>query len=247
LESTIRGLAQASAATLSAATPQAAALARPATLLLGDVDQLDPDVQKHLMRTLASLRGALRLIATSREPLGALAARGAFRSDLACALATVEIRLPRLAERVEDAPLLAQMFVEEQNRRGARQIAGLSAEALDRVAAYPWPRNVAELAEAIAAAHAQAEGSKIVPGDLPAKIQRLAEATARPRKQDETIVLEEFMGRIEEQLIRRALDRAKGNKAKAARLLGMTRPRLYRRLVQLGLAEAEPESPFTEE
>lgn len=241
LESTIRGLAQANAAALSAASPQAAAVARPPTLLLADIDQLDMDVQKHFLRTLASVRGALRLISTSREPLAALAAQGKFRSDLACALATVEIRLPRLAERIEDAPLLAQLFVEEANRRGTKQIAGLSDEALDRLVAYPWPGNVAELAQAIASAHATTEGPKITPADLPPRIQLVADATARPRKQDETIDLEAFMARIEEELIRRALDRAGGNKAKAARLLGMTRPRLYRRLVQLGLEEASPD------
>jgi DNA-binding NtrC family response regulator len=241
LESTIRGLAQANAATLSAASPQAAAVARPPTLLLADVDQLDVDVQKHFLRTLASVRGALRLISTSREPLAALATQGKFRPDLACALATVEIRLPRLAERMEDAPLLAQMFVEEENRRGPKQIAGLSDEALDRMVAYPWPGNVAELAQAMTAAHARAEGPKIMPSDLPQRIQLLADATARPRKQDEAIDLERFMAGIEEELIRRALARAGGNKTKAARLLGMTRPRLYRRLVQLGLEEASPD------
>ncbi|HEY2840901.1 MAG TPA: sigma 54-interacting transcriptional regulator [Pirellulales bacterium] len=241
LESTIRGLAQANAAALQSASSQAAAASRPPTLLLADVDQLDLDVQKHFLRTLASMRGVLRLISTSREPLAVLAARGEFRPDLACALATVEIRLPRLAERIEDAPLLAQRFVEERNRQGAKQIAGLSPEALDRVAAYPWPGNVAELAEAIQSAHAQAEGTRITPSDLPARIQLLADATARPRRQEETIVLEEFMARIEEELIRRALSRAKGNKAKAARLLGMTRPRLYRRLAQLGLEAGPPE------
>jgi len=241
LESTIRGLAQANAAALSAASPQASAVARPPTLLLADVDQLDVDVQKHFLRTLASVRGALRLISTSREPLAALAAQGKFRPELACALATVEIRLPRLAERMEDAPLLAQMFVEEENRRGTKQVSGLSDEALDRLVAYPWPGNVSELAQAMAAAHARAEGPRITPGDLPQRIQLLADATARPRKQDEAIDLERFIAGIEEELIRRALARAGGNKTKAARLLGMTRPRLYRRLVQLGLEEASPD------
>ena len=78
--------------------------------------------------------------------------------------------------------------------------------------------------------------------DLPAKIQYLLDAAARPRCVEETIVLEDFLARIEEELIRRAMEQAKGNKTKAARLLGMTRPRLYRRLVQLGLEEDEEEA-----
>ncbi|MBI2823678.1 MAG: sigma 54-interacting transcriptional regulator [Planctomycetia bacterium] len=228
LESTLRALVRASAG---------AETARPATLLLGDVDQLSAELQSQLVRLLPVGR-AIRVVSTAREPLAALAARGAFDAELAMALATVEIRLPALAERLADLPLLAQLFVEEQNREGAKQVSGLTPEALDRLAAYSWPSNVDELAEVIAAAHAQAEGPRIVPADLPGKIQIAIDAAARPRRADETIVLEQFLARIEEELIRRALARAKGNKTKAARLLGMTRPRLYRRLVQLGLEEA---------
>ncbi len=72
-------------------------------------------------------------------------------------------------------------------------------------------------------------------GDLPERLRLSAQAAAHPRRVDETIVLDEFLGRVERELIRRALARSKGNKARAARLLGVTRPRLYRRMVQLGL------------
>ncbi|HVU87070.1 MAG TPA: sigma 54-interacting transcriptional regulator [Pirellulales bacterium] len=231
LETTLRALARSGAAVTG----------RPGTLWLCDVEDLDDEVQQQLVRELAGKR-TFRMIATSREPLTALAAAGKFRADLACALATIEIRLPPLAGRIEDLPLLAQLFVEEQNRQGTKQLAGLSPEALDRLAIYPWPGNIEELAEVIAAAHQSAEGPRIVPADLPAKIQYSLDAAARPRRVEETIVLEDFLARIEEELIRRAMAQAKGNKTKAARLLGMTRPRLYRRLVQLGLEEAEEET-----
>ncbi|HEY1602774.1 MAG TPA: helix-turn-helix domain-containing protein [Pirellulales bacterium] len=230
LESTIRAMARASSSTPTA---------RPATLLLCEADQLAAEAQEQLARSIASGL-SFRIIATARESLATLAAQEKFRPDLACALSTVEIRLVRLVDRLEDLPLVAQRFVEEQNRQGGKQRAGLSPEAIDRLMIYTWPGNVAELAEVIAAAHAQAEGPSIGPGDLPAKIQLVLDALARPRKVEPTIVLEQFLARIEEELIRRALARAKGNKTKAARLLGMTRPRLYRRLVQLGL-EKDPE------
>ena len=230
LETTLRAMARTGAATQ-----------RPATLWLCDVEDLDDELQQQLVRELAGNR-TFRLIATSREPLAVLAGAGKFRADLACALATIEIRLPPLAERMEDLPLLTQLFVEEQNRQGTKQLAGLSPEALDRLAIFPWPGNVEELAEVIAAAHQAAEGPRITPADLPAKIQYSLDAAARPRRVEETIVLEDFLARIEEELIRRAMAQAKGNKTKAARLLGMTRPRLYRRLVQLGLEEPEEEA-----
>ena len=111
------------------------------------------------------------MISTSREPLSALAAAGKFRADLACALATIEIRVPALIDRLADLPLLAQMFAEEQNRQGTKQLAGLAPEALDRLALYPWPGSVEELGEVIAAAHKTAEGPRITAADLPAKIQ----------------------------------------------------------------------------
>ena len=74
--------------------------------------------------------------------------------------------------------------------------------------------------------------------DLPEKILWAADATAHPRRSDDPIELEQFLAGMEKELITRALRRAKGNKSKAARLLGLTRPRLYRRLIQLGLEKA---------
>ena len=229
LESTIRTLQR---------TAVAGQTPRPATLLLSDVDQLSLESQEYLARCLPS-DTTYRVVSTARAPLGELAADGTFRPELACALSTVEIRLPPLRARLDDLPLLAQMFVEEQNRQGSKQLAGFTPEAIDRLAAYAWPSNVDELAEVVAAAHQLAELPHITPGDLPAKLHVALEAAARPRKREETIVLEDFLARIEEELIRRAMAKAKGNKTKAARLLGMTRPRLYRRLVQLGLEKAD--------
>jgi DNA-binding NtrC family response regulator len=70
---------------------------------------------------------------------------------------------------------------------------------------------------------------------LPERLRLVSQAGAHPHRPEETIVLSEYLGRVERELIRRALARAKGNKSRAARLLGLTRPRLYRRMVQLGL------------
>jgi len=150
------------------------------------------------------------------------------------------IQLPPLAERRGDIPLLAQWFVEEANARSGKQVAGLSAEALDRLDAYGWPGNVDELGRVIDEAHRAAEGVEIAVRDLPQPIHLAHAAAAHPRRAEETIVLEQFLARIERELLVRALQRAKGNKTKAARLLGMTRPKLYRRLVQLGLEDPQP-------
>jgi DNA-binding NtrC family response regulator len=214
------------------------------TLLLNDVDRLPRGAQIQLARLLGERAFPLRLIATAAESLLKMARQDRFREDLASILATIEIALPPLAERREDLPMLLQLFVEEANAKtkSPKQVAGFSREALDRLDAYAWPGNLDELIRLTAAAHAKAEGVEIVSGDLPERIRLAAEATARPRREEETIVLDEFLGRVERELLRRALRQAKGNKTKAAKLLGMTRPRLYRRLVQLGLIE-QSDSP----
>ncbi len=209
------------------------------TLLLGDVDQLAVEVQSELAAALSARTFPLRLIATAERSLLEMGRRAAYCEVLAGVLSTITIELPPLAQRREDLPLLAQLFLEEANARGNRQLAGFSPQALDQLDAYGWPGNVDELAQAVAKAHQRAEGPEIGVDDLPQRIRLAAAAAAYPHPVEETIVLDEFLGRVERELIRRALARAKGNKAKAARLLGMTRPRLYRRLEQLGLDRDE--------
>lgn len=207
------------------------------TLLLNDADELPPESQSEIARLLAGKGIPLRIVATARQDLADLARKGCFREDLAALLSTIVIRLPPLAARRGDVPLLAQCFVEEANARGEKQLAGVSSEALDCLDSYSWPGNVEELAQVIQEAHRRAEGPEITLSDLPECVHLARSAAAHPRRAEETIVLEEFLGRIERELLTRALRRAKGNKTKAAKLLGMTRPKFYRRLLQLGLEE----------
>ena len=214
---------------------------RPATLMLGEIDSLAEAAQVELARFLLGGRFPARVVSTAREPLATLAMRGAFRGDLACLLSTLTLQLPALADRPEDLPLAAQWFLEQVNARSAKQLGGFSAEALDQLSGYAWPGDLSELEAIVAEAHARAETHEITPRDLPPRLALAAEATARPRKTDETIVLEDFLGKIERELIERAMKRSKGNKTKAARRLGLTRPRLYRRLVQLGMVPPDDE------
>jgi DNA-binding NtrC family response regulator len=212
---------------------------RPAnsSLLLENVGAMPLVVQAELLETLQADSLRMRLIATSSVPLTAQVADGVLSPELVYALSTLLIELPPLVERREDLPLLVQSLVEELNGKTFRQIGGFSAEALDQLAAYSWPGNLDELAAAVAEIHEKAQGSEVSARDLPKAIHWGAEAAAHPPRVDEAIVLEEFLARVEKELIARAMRRAKGNKSKAAKLLGLTRPRLYRRLVQLGLEE----------
>lgn len=160
------------------------------------------------------------------------------------AISTITIHLPRLTDRIEDLPVLAHLFLEASNRGTGRQVGSLRADALDQLALYAWPGELNELRDVIASAHAACTSHEITPGDLPAVIHHASQTASRSRRRSEKIVLDELLAQIEREAIVRALAEAGGNKTGAAELLGLTRPRLYRRMVQLGLAS---ESKDTEQ
>lgn len=214
-----------------------------ASLLLTDADQLPPDAQTELAGFLNLPTFDLRILSTARQSLVQLARSRDFREDLAQALSTVVIELPPLRERPRDLPLLAQHFVELANQGASRQLSGLAPETLDRLAAYPWPGNMNELATTIDEACRRAEGPLVHPADLPTRLQLATGTRVRTRTPDETIRLDEFLLEVEKELLQRALKMTKGNKAKAARLLGIHRARLIRRVSQLGLEESVGISP----
>ena len=209
------------------------------TLLLNGAETISLDAQAELARVLFERPFPLRTMATATERLIELARRGEYDEGLALGLSTLEIELPSLAERIEDLPVLVQLFIEQINAEGGKQLGGAATETLDMLTAYGWPENVDELADAVAAAHEQAEGPEIRPVDVPEKIRLALDANARPRRQETTIQLDEYLAEIERELIERAMAQAKNNKTKAASMLGLNRPRLYRRLLQLGLIEDE--------
>ncbi|MGC3966849.1 MAG: helix-turn-helix domain-containing protein [Pirellulales bacterium] len=203
--------------------------------MLTDVDRMPPDAQTELAGFLKLVELPLRIITTSRTALERLAESGGFRADLAAWLSVLVIEVPPLASRPEDVAPLAQHFVEELNTAGPRQIAGFTSEALDCLAAYAWPGDVAELADVVRAAYGRADGPHITAEALPTRLVYAADARRHAPIEPETIDLDRFLGEIERELIERAVAASKGNKTTAARLLGLSRPRLYRRMLQLGL------------
>lgn len=215
-----------------------------ATLLLVNLEQLPPALQSQLLATIQDAAFQARLIATigiDLDPGGAderaleQASPGVIR-PLVDALSTITIDVPRLVDRLEDLPVLVQCFLEASNRGHAKQIGSVRAQALDLLALYRWPGELDELQSVVSAAHAASTTHEIGPADLPAMIHHAAHSAALPRRTTEKIVLDEWLASVERELITRAMAQSGGNKTAAAELLGMTRPRLYRRLVQLGMA-----------
>ena len=207
---------------------------RPPTVLLCDVDQLTEGAQAELAGFLALPGFELHMLATSRASLLELATAGTFRPSLAYALSTLEIHLPPLSERKQDIPLLAQTFVEEHNVETAEasidsQRAGFEPAALDLLCEHTWDENVDQLRDVIHSACEAAVGSQITCDDLPEEIPTAAKVPTSSREEEEPIVLDEVLADVEAEMIRRAMRLAKGNKTKAAELLGISRPRLHRR------------------
>jgi transcriptional regulator with PAS, ATPase and Fis domain len=163
------------------------------------------------------------------------------------AISTIAIEIPRLVERLEDLPILAQNFLEECNVGSSKQVGSIRHEALDSLALHSWPGELTELREVIAAAHRACISHEIVSTDLPTVVHHASQVAARSARRPERIVLDELLASIEKEVIQRALVQARGNKSEAADLLGMTRPRLYRRLVQLGLVVEAPAGPDIEQ
>lgn len=217
---------------------------RPPAALLLDVDRLRPDAQQELAGFLHLPKIELHTLATSRTSLQRLAAKGRFRADLAHELSTLTISLPSLAKRREDIPLLAQHFLEQANSAEGRQLSGLQPSAIELLAQLPWNGNLDELAEAVRAACQRATGTRVMLADLPDWVHLALDAAARQPRDEPPIQLDEFLANIEKELLARALARTRGNKSKAAELLGLTRQRLLRRLALLGLLKpSEAEEP----
>ena len=203
------------------------------TLLLLEVDQLPIEAQASLLGFLEIPELGLKTIATCRKPLLQLVEQKSFRLEIAQHLTELEIRLPSLNDRLDDIPLLAQWVLERSSH--CDRVGGFTAETIEALLRYPWPREVAELKEVIEEAASNASSSLIAKDDLPKKFQYAADAEALPDVKEEQISLDDFLAEVESELIQRAIGQAKGNRAQAARLLNVSRGKLLRRIEQLGI------------
>jgi DNA-binding NtrC family response regulator len=159
-------------------------------------------------------------------------AEGLFRQDLLYRINTVEVHLPPLRERPEDAPLLAEHFLRRYAQKYGRSHLRLTGAAMDALQAYPWPGNVRELQHAVERAVVLAEGEALGPSDFALSASPGAPATV-PVLSAEPATLD--LERIEREAIRRALSKHGGNISRAAAELGLTRKSLYRRIEKYGL------------
>ena len=181
-----------------------------------------------------TLKVDVRLISATNADLAAEVADGAFRKDLLFRLNTVELHLPPLRERAEDIPLLAEAFLARFAKRYQRDSLRFSPSAMNALFAYAWPGNVRELSHAIERAVLMTAGDLLDAAALNLNAAGIAVgsgAVANGSSGNAQVTVEE----AEKQLVRQALEKTAGNIQRAAALLGLSRPALYRRMEKYGI------------
>jgi DNA-binding NtrC family response regulator len=214
-----------------------------AGVLLREGDGLPADAQERLESVLEAWDGRLRAYTTTRRSLLRLTG---FGPKLAHRLSTLELTIPPLRSRAEDIPMLAQVLL-DRRQTAERVTAGWSRAALDRLVVYPWPGDLEELIECVRHAAAQARISALGPEQLPIHIRTYRPGSSVNERREQQIVLDRFLRRIERELIERAVAAARGNRAEAARSLGISRARLLRRLVELRKLAGSSQESTTDE
>lgn len=217
---------------------------QPGTVYLADVDLLSRDHQEFIVRELISEGDAkkidLRLIASGTSPLSEGIREGRLREDFAAHMGTLVIELPPLRERGEDLPLLAQHFLEQGNHDDSTQISAFAEGVISEFQRYHWPGNLDELQMVIAEARENASDGIIRLIDLPLRFRAGRDSQDFPSPQSfPPISLEKMLLDLERKMIRTALERHGFNKTKAAEMLGLNRPRLYRRMQQLNIQDLD--------
>jgi DNA-binding NtrC family response regulator len=209
------------------------------TLFLDEIGDLPLELQPKLLRMLVDRRvrpvGSdrelpfdARVIAATHRDLRASVEEGRFREDLFFRLEVLTVDVPPLRARGSDVLLLAQRFAERAARSSGRNVVGITPAAAERIYAYSWPGNVRELENAMERAVALTSFDRIVVEDLPERIREYRRSDVLVASQDpsELVSLEE----VERRYILRVLESVGGNKTFAARILGLDRRTLYRKL-----------------
>jgi len=217
------------------------------TLFLDEVGEMSPASQVKLLRVLqdnefrrvggnTTLKVDVRILAATNRDLRQAMKVGQFREDLYYRLNVFQLDLPPLRERGEDIPLLAHYFLDLYSRRLGKTIRQFDSKAMYQLTHYPWPGNVRELENIIQRATALSEDDEIQVADLPrhlreATMPQIGAPSSPPLVLPEGLRLEE----LERLYIEQTLARVDGNVSRTARLLGISRSTMWRKMKQFGL------------
>lgn len=225
-------------------------LADGGTLLLDEIGEMPFGLQAKLLRVLEDqsfkrvggvqdVKVDVRVIASSNRDLKKMIAAEKFRHDLFYRLNVITISLPPLRQRGNDVPLLCRHFIDHYNDAFGKDITGLTAAALSRLASYHWPGNIRELKNLIERAMILEDGPEIGAEALPIDITNAPAPSFDVELPELSIpVTGTSLERVEEELIRQALSRTGGNQTRAAKLLDISRDALRYKMKKFQLQES---------
>jgi two-component system, NtrC family, response regulator AtoC len=217
------------------------------TLLLDEIGDASLSAQVKLLRALQEgevkrlgserpLAVDVRIIAATIRDLSKAVAEGKFREDLFYRLNVLPLHLPPLRERKEDIPLLVDHFIRKYNEQHRLNTEGISEDALVRFLEYPWPGNVRELENAVERAMILVQGKRIGPDCLPSEVLG-GRAPLKSELLGEEFSIKKASRVLEEELIRKALRKTKGNRSQASKLLEISHPSLLSKMKEFGIEE----------
>jgi two-component system response regulator HydG len=175
----------------------------------------------------------VRVVAATNRDLESAVEAKRFREDLYFRLNVIHLALPPLRSRVGDVLPLAQHFITDVARRDRKNVTGIAPEAASCLVHYPWPGNVRELQNCIEHAVALARYELLASDDLPTKIKNYQSSHVLLAADNPTELVP--MEEVERRYMLRVLDAVQGNKTAAARILGIERKTLYRKLERFGI------------
>ncbi len=217
------------------------------TLFLDEISEIDPSTQVKLLRVLETrtfqrvggtedIKADIRIVAATNRDLAKSVAEGKFREDLYYRLNVIDIHLPALKDRPGDIALLVSRFLKEFSAENGGRVKGIDAYAMKALEDYSWPGNVRQLRNVIEKMVVLATGEKLTTEDVPMEIRTPSAAPAlTPPQAAQSATLTVALGggslaEAERAKILSVLDSCKGNKSKAAEVLGISRRTLHRKL-----------------
>jgi transcriptional regulator with PAS, ATPase and Fis domain len=210
------------------------------TIFLDEIGDIPLSTQVKLLRVLEEkeiervgdhrpISVDVRVISATNKNLDDLVARELFREDLLFRINVFPLNCPSLAQRLEDIPIIVQDFIDQNGDRGGKAILGLTANAMETIFAYDWPGNVRELRNAMEYAFVLCPGGWIGNAHLPPKVKGFAQkASAGPRTRPGSWENER------DHLIN-VLRQVNGNQSEAARLMGVSRVTIWKRIKKYGI------------
>ncbi len=212
------------------------------SIFLDEIGEISPVIQLKLLRVLQEkefeqvgdskpIRVAVRVIAATNRKLNEAVGNNTFREDLYYRLKVVEIELPPLRERLEDVPLLVDRFCHLFNRRFKKQIKGVTNDVMEAFMRYTWPGNVRELEHALERAFIFCQSKAIALDHIPPEIKSFSAQSRLPQK---------ALGAESEKIVH-MLEKTDWNRAKTARLLGISRKTLYKKINKYNLDPSKRE------